>query len=106
PPADDPIPSLADVHVPGYELLAELGRGAMGVVYRARETKLGRPVALKMILAGGHASPADRARFKREAEAVAALGHPNIVQIYAVGEAGGLPYCALEYVEGGSLADR
>jgi hypothetical protein len=106
-PADEPfpIPSLADIHVPGYELLAELGRGAMGVVYRARETKLGRPVALKMILAGGHASVSDRARFKREAEAVAALRHPNIVQIYAVGESGGLPYCALEFVEGGNLAD-
>jgi hypothetical protein len=108
PPADEPlpVPTLADVHVPGYTLLAELGRGAMGVVYRAREEKLGRPVALKMILAGGHASAGDRARFKREAEAVAALRHANIVQIYSVGEAGGLPYCALEYIEGGNLADH
>jgi S1-C subfamily serine protease len=108
PPAGDPlpVPSLADVRVPGYELLAELGRGAMGVVYRARDEKLGRPVALKMILAGGHASASDRARFKREAEAVAALRHPNIVQIYAVGETGGLPFCALEFIEGGNLADQ
>jgi hypothetical protein len=108
PPADEPFPfpPLADVRVPGYELLAELGRGAMGVVYRAREEKLGRLVALKMILAGGHASRSDRARFQREAEAVAALRHPQIVQIYAVGESGGLPYCALEYVEGGNLADQ
>ena len=59
-----------------------------------------------MILAGGHASASDRARFKREAEAVAALRHPNIVQIYAVGESGGLPYCALEFIEGGNLADH
>ncbi|HEX4588896.1 MAG TPA: protein kinase [Gemmataceae bacterium] len=108
PPAEEPVPvpSLAEVHVPGYELLAELGRGAMGVVYRAREEKLGRVVALKMILAGGHASASDRARFKREAEAVAALRHPNIVQIYAVGETGGLPYCALEFIEGGNLAEH
>jgi len=63
-------------------------------------------VALKMILAGGHASAADRARFQREAEAVATLRHPNIVQIYAVGESGGLPYCALEFIEFGNLAEH
>ncbi|HEY1376252.1 MAG TPA: protein kinase, partial [Gemmataceae bacterium] len=114
-PADDvtlsrgyaprPVPA-AEVHIPGYAVTAEIGRGAMGVVYRATETALNRPVALKMILAGAHAGGRDVARFRREVGAVAALRHPNIVQIYALGEAGGLPFCALELVEGGTLAER
>jgi WD40 repeat protein/serine/threonine protein kinase len=90
--------------VPGYEILSELGRGGMGVVYRARHVKLNRTVALKMILAGVHAGPRELARFRQEAEAVAQLHHPNIVQIFDVGEANGHAYCALELVEGGSLA--
>jgi WD40 repeat protein/tRNA A-37 threonylcarbamoyl transferase component Bud32 len=90
--------------VPGYEILAELGRGGMGVVYKARHERLNRLVALKMIRPGGYAE--ERARFKLEAEAVARLQHPNIVQIHEVGEADGRPYCALEFVEGGSLAQK
>src|SRR5262245_48592430 len=99
-----PLDSLR-LAVPGYEILSELGRGGMGVVYLARQLGLERPVALKMILSGEHAGPVERDRFRREAQAVAALQHPNIVQIYDVGEAEGRPYLAFEYVVGGTLAD-
>jgi hypothetical protein len=92
--------------IPGYEITGVLGRGGMGVVYQARDLSLQRTVALKLILAGGHTGEADRRRFKAEAEAVAQLQHPNIIQIHAVGEHEGRPFCALEYVEGGSLAGR
>jgi len=90
--------------VPGYELLHEVGRGGMGVVYKAMQVGLNRPVALKMILAGSHAGPRERDRFRREAEAVATLQNPHIVQIFEIGEASGHLYLALEYVDGGSLA--
>ncbi len=96
----------AAVQVPGYEILGELGRGGMGVVYKARHLRLNRLVALKMVLAGGHAGSEDRVRFLAEAEAVAAMQHPNIVQVFEIGQQDGLPYMALEYVNGGSLADR
>ena len=94
------------VSVPGYEIEGVLGRGGMGVVYKARHLKLKRTVALKMVLAGGHAGSHELSRFRIEAEAVARLQHPNIVQIHDVGEAGGHPYCALEFVEGGNLAGK
>src|SRR5262245_29300140 len=89
--------------VPGYEILSELGRGAMGVVYQARQTRLNRLVALKMVLTGAHASPQQLDRFYQEARSVARLQHPNIVQIYEVGEHEGLPYFSLEFVDGGTL---
>jgi eukaryotic-like serine/threonine-protein kinase len=87
----------------GYEIIGELGRGGMGVVYLARKVALNRPCALKMILAGTHGGKSAAARFRVEAEAVARIRHPGIVQIYHVGEADGLPFLELEYLPGGSL---
>ena len=89
--------------VAGYELLCELGRGGMGVVYKAIHRKLKRTVALKMILAGSHAGKEQLARFRLEAEAIARLKHPHIVQIFEIGEDGNKPFFALEFVDGGSL---
>ncbi len=94
------------IHIPGYEILTELGRGGMGVVYKARHLDLKRLVALKMIVGAEYASGDQIERFRREAEAVARLQHPNIVQIYEVGQREGRPYFSLEFVDGGSLADK
>ncbi len=89
--------------IEGYEVLEELGRGGMGVVYKARDKALNRIVALKMILAGAHASEDAVARFKIETEAVAQLHHRGIVQVYDVGHTDGQPWCALEFIDGGGL---
>ncbi len=90
--------------IPGYEVETLLGRGGMGLVCKARHRRLNRFVAVKMLITGTYAGPHERARFQREAEAVASLRHPNIVQIYDVGDHEGLPYFTMELLEGGSLA--
>jgi WD40 repeat protein len=103
--ARPPTPA-APPAIPGYDILQELGRGGMGVVYWAWQSGLNCTVALKTILAGAHAGPQELARFHTEAQAVARLQHPNIVQIYDVGWQDQCPYLALEYVDGGSLAQQ
>jgi serine/threonine protein kinase len=95
------LPSIGE-----YEVLGELGRGGMGVVYKARQKTLKRVVALKMILGGIHAGPEELARFHAEAQAVARVQHPNIVQIYEIGTHEGGAFLALEFVDGGSLEKR
>jgi serine/threonine-protein kinase len=102
----DEVPSASGPTIPGYEILGELGRGGMGVVWKARQVKLNRTVALKMILAGPHAAPAAVARFEGEARAVARFQHPGIVQIFEVGEFAGMPFFSLEFVEGGPLSKK
>jgi WD40 repeat protein len=106
PKDDSGVSQAQSAGPPGYEILGLLGRGGMGVVYRARQASLNRIVALKMVLAGAHADPQRRARFYNEAKAVARLQHPNIVQIFEVSEHGSLPYYSMEFVENGSLAQR
>src|SRR4051794_14005645 len=100
-------PSSAELpRIPGYEVLEVVGRGGMGVVYRARHVCLDRPVALKMLLTGVHASRESRERFLREARMGAGLRHPNIVQVHDMGDREGLPYFTMEFVEGGNLAQK
>lgn len=96
-----PLPVL-----PGYEILSTLGVGGMGIVYLARHVTLGRYVAVKMLLAGPFARRIERERLLREAKALAALRHPNIVSVHDVGEVEGRPYFTMEYMEGGPLAER
>jgi serine/threonine-protein kinase len=90
----------------GYKIVSELGRGGMGVVFKANQTDLHRLVAIKMVLRGTVAGPDDLLRFRTEAEATAGLHHPNIVRIYEVGEVDGCPYFSMEYVEGPDLSRR
>ncbi len=94
------------IRVPGYEILCELGRGAMGVVLKARQIRADRLVALKVMLNIDHARPQELQRFRLEAQAAAQLQHPSIVQVYDVGEVGDLPYFTQEFVDGGTLAQR
>jgi WD40 repeat protein len=105
---DPPEPAGASAlpRVDGYEVLGEIGRGGAGVVYRACQLGLDRPVALKMIPPGAHLPAEARERLRHEARAIARLRHPNIVQVYDVGEHAGCPYFSLELVEGGTLARR
>jgi len=100
PPPGAPPPDGAPE---GYEILCELGRGGMAVVYKARQAKLERVAAVKMILSGDRASPAELALLRDEARAIARLNHPNIVQIYEVGVHNGRPFLALEFCAGDSL---
>jgi WD40 repeat protein/tRNA A-37 threonylcarbamoyl transferase component Bud32 len=101
------LSTVADFpEVVGHEILKELGRGGMGVVYQARHVKLKRMVALKMVLAREHISTQELVRFHVEAEAVARLQHPNIIQIYETGEQEGRPFFSLEFADGGSLAQK
>jgi eukaryotic-like serine/threonine-protein kinase len=103
-PPPDAAPDSALKHFGDYELLEELGHGGMGVVYRARHTRLNRIVALKLLLLGPFSSAAALRRFQREAQAAAALRHPNIVALHDIGEVGGQPYFTMEFVEGSNLA--
>jgi WD40 repeat protein len=106
PPAKTPRdPEACPQRVGAYQILGLLGRGGMSVVYKARQPGIGRVVALK-VLRQGAAFSQDTVRFLREAATVARMGHPNIVQVYEVGEDGGVPFLALEYVPGGTLAER
>jgi serine/threonine-protein kinase len=99
-------PTGALPQLPGYEIEAVVGRGGMGVVYKGRHLQLNRPVAVKMLLAGTCATAAERERFLREAEAAARLQHPHVVQVYDVGDHEGRLYFTMEFVEGGTLAEK
>ena len=92
--------------IPGYEVLGELGRGGMGVVFKARDLRLKRFVAIKTMLTGVYSTQSERVRFHREAESFAAIEHPSIVLLFEFGDVGGAPYFAMELIEGGTLQDR
>lgn len=99
-------PAVPIPHIPGYQLLEKLGSGGMGTVYRARQLKPERFVAIKVLRAGAGADPREVMRLNAEAEAAARLQHPNIVQIYEVGQHDGCPYLTLELADAGTLADK
>jgi WD40 repeat protein len=101
PPLSMALPVIA-----GIEILCELGHGGMGTVYKARQQRLKRLVALKLLRSAVETDPKGRTRFRTEAEATARLQHPNIAQLHEIGEQDGMPYLVMEYVEGGSLGDR
>ncbi|MBY0327316.1 MAG: protein kinase, partial [Gemmataceae bacterium] len=102
---ESPIPATSFPKYFGeFELLEELGRGGMGVVYKAWQKNLGRMVALKMVLRGGHARPEEMARFQAEAKAIALLEHPNIVPVHEAGIFEEQPYFSMRFVEGQTLA--
>src|SRR5215471_17645611 len=101
-----PLPTGELPRIRGYEVEEELGRGGIGIVYKAWHLRLQRPVAVKMLLAGAYAQPHELERFLREAETVAGLRHPNIVQVHEAGDVDGRPYFTMEFVEGGSLAQK
>jgi WD40 repeat protein/tRNA A-37 threonylcarbamoyl transferase component Bud32 len=105
-PAAKPVILPAPKQLGDYEILAEVGRGGMGVVYKAWHRTLHRLAALKMVLAGEFASPTQEVRFRLEAELAARVHHPNIVQVFEIGSYQDRPYLAMEWVDGGSLADR
>jgi hypothetical protein len=112
-PTIETVPPLpqATAFAPGgqlgcYELIEELGRGGMGVVYLARDSQLKRLVAIKMVLCGGHSSEGARDRFRAEAEAIARLQHPHVVQVFSWGQQDALPYLVMEHIEGGRLDRR
>ncbi|HLO42175.1 MAG TPA: protein kinase [Phycisphaerales bacterium] len=98
------VPAGELPEIPGFEIQGTLGCGGMGIVYRARHLTLNRVVAIKMLIAGVYASPIELERFKREAESIAGLCHPNIVQVFDAGEWEGRPYFVMEFMEGGTLA--
>jgi eukaryotic-like serine/threonine-protein kinase len=100
------VRTTSDGMIPGYEIGPMLGRGAMGVVYKARQIKLNRLVAVKMMLGCALDDPTDKTRFHAEAVAVAQVQHPNVIQIYDVGESNGVPYLAVEYLDGGTLEQK
>ena len=102
----EPTEIPAAWQVGAYEIIAEVGRGGMGVVYKARHRGLNRLVALKMVLAGEFASKSEQLRFQREAELAARVKHVNIVQVHEVGQLGDRPYISMEWVSGGTLAQR
>jgi eukaryotic-like serine/threonine-protein kinase len=105
-PTLEPSGEPALPRIPEYEVDGVLGRGAMGVVYKARHLRLNRPLAVKMMLGGGYAGLPAMARFFREADTLAGIRHPNVVRVHDFGDIDGLAYYTMEYVEGGSLAQR